>query len=120
MTKDKLTLDLEKIKEVHELKEGCKYVVVAPKVVNSVGCIIANVLKAKFKIKCVVINTPIKIYEVKESIKPEYDIDPNLSFVSTSEDQTFTCSGCHKTYTCKLNVLYKDQIYCCTECISNQ
>lgn len=64
--KDKLTLDVEKIKEVHELKEGCKYIIEIPEADHEQSNGVVNTLKEKFNIDCVVINAKIKIYEVKK------------------------------------------------------
>ena len=65
MSKDKLTLDLEKIKEVYNFKEGCKYVIYAE--TDREGCAaLAHKIKKITKADVIVINSPIQIYEVKQ------------------------------------------------------
>lgn len=66
MEQDKLTLDVEKIKEVHELKEGCKYIIQVKNASREEMWTLRVALKSVLNIQSIIIDEPIKIYEVKE------------------------------------------------------
>lgn len=70
MNKDKLTLDVEKIKEVHELKEGCKYIIAAEEFNHQDMAELKEALAKIGIYPVVVVNTKIEIYEVKKGSEP--------------------------------------------------
>ena len=64
---DELTLDVKKLKEAHELKEGASYILEGENLSAQEVSEIKHGLYDIFRIKCMVITTPIKLYEVKKN-----------------------------------------------------
>lgn len=62
---EKITIDIEKIKETFELKEGCKYIIQFEDACEEERYDLYNLLKQMFNIDVVIISKPIKLYEIK-------------------------------------------------------